>query len=166
MHDNSATNASSDSDHANTLTSQFSSAVQPSSHSNGGHKQNGHRILVVEDDATLATLEADILTAHGYLVVSVQSGELAITFLHQSIPDLVVLDLELTGAIHGWDVLQTLRSTTPIPVLITSSSATSARHYLRKSGETRLTLDHLPKPYPLQALLKRIKRMLPISPSH
>jgi len=117
------------------------------------------RILLVEDDLTLATLEADILTAHGYIVIAVHSGELAITTLHHSIPDLVVLDLELIGNIQGWDVLQELRTLSSIPVLITSSSATTARKYMR--GETRLTLDHLPKPYPMQTLLKRVKRMLP-----
>jgi DNA-binding response OmpR family regulator len=117
------------------------------------------RILLVEDDLTLATLEADILTAHGYIVITAHSGELAITTLHRSIPDLVVLDLELIGNIQGWDVLQELRTLSSIPVLITSSSATTARKYMR--GETRLTLDHLPKPYPMQTLLKRVKRMLP-----
>lgn len=116
-------------------------------------------ILLVEDDLTLATLEADILTAHGYIVVTVHSGELAITALRRSIPDLVVLDLELIGNIQGWDVLQELRTLSSVPVLITSSSATTARKYMR--GETRLTLGHLPKPYPMQTLLKRVKRMLP-----
>ncbi|GAC1357473.1 MAG: hypothetical protein NVSMB44_03150 [Ktedonobacteraceae bacterium] len=118
------------------------------------------RILLVEDDLTLATLEAEILAAHGYSVSTVQSGELAVTTLHRSIPDLVVLDLELVGDIQGWDVLQELRALAIIPVLITSSSATTARKYMQSSGETRLTLDHLPKPYPMQALLKRIRRML------
>ena len=34
---------------------------------------------------------------------------------------------------------------------------------MRDSGETRCTLDHLPKPYPMQTLLKRVKRMLPMT---
>src|SRR5947199_10033347 len=84
-------------------------------------KQALQRILVVEDDPTLATLEAEILTAHGYLVVTVHSGELAITALRSAIPDLVVLDLELQGSIKGWKVLQMLRITTNIPVLLTTS---------------------------------------------
>lgn len=123
---------------------------------------------MVEDDLALATLETDILTAHGYAVTSVPSGELAITTLHHSIPDLVVLDLELTGNIHGWDVLHKLREMqthTEVPVLITSSSVTTVRKYVQSSGETRSTLDHLAKPYTVQTLLKRIKRMLSINPS-
>jgi len=122
------------------------------------------RILVVEDDPTLATLEAEILTAHGYLVVTVHSGELAITALRSAIPDLVVLDLELPGSVKGWEVLQMLRSTARIPVLVTTSATTAVRQYIRSRGESRITLDHLPKPYPMQTLLKRVKRMLMIAP--
>ncbi len=122
------------------------------------------RILVVEDDPSLATLEVEMLTAHGYTVVAVNSGESAIATLRHSTPDLVVLDVELAGNLQGWDVLQALRTFTTIPVLLTTSSATAVRAYIRHRGESRFTLDHLPKPYPMQTLLKRVKRMLMIAP--
>ena len=121
------------------------------------------RILLVEDDTTLATLEADILTAHGYAVVVATSGELAITALQKAIPDLVLLDLDLPGNVTGWDVLLVLRRYSRTPVLLTSAESAVYRH-IRMRGESRLTLDHLPKPYPLQTLLKRIERMLAIAP--
>ncbi len=117
------------------------------------------RILVVEDDASLADLEADVLTACGYAVTIAHTGELAVLALRESIPDLVVLDLELHGGMTGWDVLQVLRTHSRIPVLLTSSE-TAVRKRMRTRGETRSTLDHLPKPYPMQALLKRIAHML------
>ncbi len=79
------------------------------------------RILVVEDDPTLATLEAGVLRAHGFTVEIVNSGERAIATLHHSLPDLVVLDIELTGSIQGWEVLQAVRAAAPIPVLLTTS---------------------------------------------
>ncbi|SRR5579884_1411051 len=122
------------------------------------------RILVVEDDPSLATLESEILTAHGYIVVTVHSGELAISALQSAIPDLVVLDLELPGSVNGWEVLQKLRTAANTPVLVTTSATTAVRQHIRSRGESRYTLDHLPKPYPMQALLKRVKRMLMIAP--
>jgi twitching motility two-component system response regulator PilH len=122
------------------------------------------KVLVVEDDASLAHLEADYLTAHGYAVMIAVNGELAIAALSQSIPDLVVLDLELPGTLNGWDVLQAVRQQATIPVLLTTSAETAMRKYRRTGGETKLTLDHLPKPYPMQALLKCIERMLVIEP--
>jgi DNA-binding response OmpR family regulator len=127
------------------------------------HTQHTQRILVVEDDPTLAALEVGVLTAHGYTVVSVHTGELAVAALHTFVPDLVVLDLELSDQLNGWDVLQQLRSRTTIPVLFTTSSETIVRQHIRSRRETRLTLDHLPKPFPMQTLLKRVQRMLMIA---
>ena len=121
-------------------------------------------ILVVEDDSSLARLEASFLSANDYTVVIASTGELAITTFSDFNPDLVVLDLELPGLLSGWDVLQVLRQRARIPVLLTTSLTLDMRKYLRTSGETRLTLDHLPKPYPMQTLLKRVKRMLMITP--
>ena len=123
-----------------------------------------HRILVVEDDISLARLEARVLAAHNYSVMIVSNGELAITALSDFTPDLVVLDLELSGVLNGWDVLQVLRQNAKIPVLITTSMKPNMRKYFRTYGETSHTLDHLSKPYPMQALLKRVTRMLMIAP--
>ncbi len=123
------------------------------------------RILIVEDDPSLSHLIASFLTAHDYAVATASTGELAVTTLNNFFPDLVVLDLELSGSLTGWDVLQDLRRNVTIPVILTTSMTLSARKYLRSSGESRLTLDHLPKPYPVQALLRCIKHMLLITSS-
>lgn len=129
-----------------------------------GERLATQRILVVEDDLALANLEANILKTYGFSVVTVNSGELAITALRRSIPDLVVLDLELTSPVSGWDVLQELRVFATIPVLLTTSSTVTVRKYIYNQGETRETLDHLPKPYPMQTFLRRVKRMLMVAP--
>ena len=125
-----------------------------------------YRILIVEDDTSLAHLQAHVLTAHDYTVVIAGTGELAVTTLNNFMPDLVVLDLELPGLLTGWDVLRILRQkqNARIPVLLTTSLTLELRKYLRISGETRQTLDHLPKPYTMETLLKRIQRMLMIAP--
>lgn len=129
-----------------------------------GEQQVLRRILVVEDDLSLASLEAGVLVAHGYAVTQVHNGEQAITALYQSTPDLVVLDFELSGDLTGLDVLQVLRLHANIPVLFTSSEEIALRKYMRTSGENRTTLDHLSKPYSTQALLLRVERMLMIAP--
>lgn len=123
-----------------------------------------HRILVVEDDLSLANLEVEVLAAHGYAVTQVHDGEQALTSLHQSPPDLVVLDFELAGNLTGMDVLEFLRLHAGIPVLFTSSEEMALRRYIRASGESRATLDHLSKPYSMHALLVRIERMLTRAP--
>jgi len=129
-----------------------------------GEQKVLRRILVVEDDLSLANLEAGVLAAHGYAVTQVHNGEQAITALYQSTPDLVVLDFELSGDLTGLDVLQVLRLHANIPVLFTSSEEIALRKYMRTSGENRTTLDHLSKPYSTQTLLLRVGRMLTIVP--
>jgi DNA-binding response OmpR family regulator len=121
------------------------------------------QILLVDDDASLAQLEAGILSAKGYRVQIVTSGELAISAIHQALPDLVLLDLDLDGPISGWDVFKALRNLSRTPVLLTSAE-TAVRRHMRTQDESRSTLDHLPKPYPMQALLRRIERMLAMEP--
>ncbi|HYB02119.1 MAG TPA: response regulator [Ktedonobacteraceae bacterium] len=127
-----------------------------------GQKSSYH-ILVVEDDSSLANLEAGMLMAHGYLVAVANNGEIAITILEHNQPDLVLLDLDLSSAINGWDVLQRLRTYSNTPVLLTSAE-TSVNRQIRFRGEARSTLDLLPKPFLMQTLLKRIERMLTIAP--
>jgi len=147
----------------NKLTSFSALSSTDSMQQQPGRAGIPQHILVVEDDASLANLEAGILAAHGYAVTIVHTGEIAITSLQQSLPDLVLLDLDLSGAINGWDVLQMLRTISATPVLLTSSESAVNRQ-IRMRGETRSTLDHLPKPYLMQTLLKRIERMLTIGP--
>ena len=124
---------------------------------------SSYHILVVEDNSSLANLEAGILKSQGYLVAIASNGELAITILEHDVPDLVLLDLDLSGTINGWDVLQMLRSYSSTPVLLTSAES-SVNRQIRVRGESRSTLDLLPKPFLMQTLLKRIKRMLTIAP--
>src|SRR5207248_11245745 len=60
-----------------------------------------YRILVVEDDSSLARLEASFLSANDYTVAIACTGELAITTHSNFNTDLVVLDLELSGLPDG-----------------------------------------------------------------
>ena len=128
-----------------------------------GEQGSSYHILVVEDDSSLANLESGILKAHGYLVAIASNGEIAITILEQNLPDLVLLDLDLSGSINGWDVLHMLRTYSSTPVLLTSAES-SVHRQIRFRGETRATLDLLPKPFLMQTLLKRIESMLTIAP--
>ena len=147
------------------LAPDISVSGQPGNKSSQqGLEDESQCILIVEDDFALAHLEAGVLTAQGYSVVIVHNGELAVAKIRHTIPDLVLLDLELAGEIDGWGVLHTLRARSNIPVLLTTSSSVAIRRSLRLRGESRGTLDYLPKPYPMQVLLNRIKRMLMVTP--
>src|SRR5947207_690994 len=59
------------------------------------------RILVVEDDAGVASLERRLLERAGYEVSLATTAQEALTKLAQSSMDLIVLDYRLPGCIDG-----------------------------------------------------------------
>src|SRR5690606_6144934 len=84
-----------------------------------GGPVNGPRILVVEDDGSIATGLALNLKLEGYQAEVVGDGEAALAAVAARPPDLILLDLSLPGK-DGLAVLAELRragDTTPIVVL-------------------------------------------------
>ena len=67
------------------------------------------RILIVEDDASLAAGIGRILEAEGYAVDVMKNGEHASMAVRQESFDLVILDVGLPG-IDGFEVLRRLRA--------------------------------------------------------
>ncbi|MFC5369411.1 response regulator [Arcanobacterium bovis] len=114
------------------------------------------KILVVEDDAQLASTLGVILHSHRYEVVYARSGTAAIKSASQENPQLVLLDLGLPD-ISGLDVLRTVRTWSEMPVVVVS-----ARHEI----EARINAldegadDFVTKPFDAGELLARIRAAL------
>jgi DNA-binding response OmpR family regulator len=68
------------------------------------------KILLVEDDATLANVYLSRLELEGFDVEHVANGELALSKAIDFKPDLIVLDA-MMPKINGFDVLDILRNT-------------------------------------------------------
>ena len=66
------------------------------------------RILVVEDNAGLASVLADNLTLEGFEVQTVDNGDLAVAKAREFAPDLIILDVMLPGK-SGFEVCGLLR---------------------------------------------------------
>jgi AmiR/NasT family two-component response regulator len=80
------------------------------------------RILVVEDDPSSALLVATILRKEGYAVVgSASSGPDAIALTTAERPDLVLMDVELTGEMDGVDAAFAIREGAGSPVVFLTS---------------------------------------------
>jgi DNA-binding response OmpR family regulator len=116
------------------------------------------RILVVEDDASLAHLYCTALTMNGLSVMRAADGFSALRVVEEYRPDLVVLDLMLPQ-IDGWTVLKELESrpsTSGIPVVVVTAA------------ETGLFLPHarvvIQKPADPDHFVRVVSRLLP-SPS-
>lgn len=112
------------------------------------------RILLVEDDASLASgLKLALEKAH-YVVEHVADGRGAARACEDRAFDLVILDLGLPE-MDGIDVLKTLRKDGgSVPVLILSARD-STRH--RVEGLDHGADDYVVKPFELDELLARIR---------
>ncbi|MET0492001.1 MAG: response regulator [Actinoplanes sp.] len=85
----------------------------------------GARILVVEDTAYSLHLMTYLLTAYGHTVASAVTGEQAIDLAPATMPDLVVMDLQLPG-VDGFETMTAIRAISglgAVPVVAVTSFA-------------------------------------------
>lgn len=115
------------------------------------------RILVVEDEARIASLISRTLRLEGYQVEVAPNGETALDKALSSPPDLIVLDVMLPD-IDGLEVCRQLRMAgCEEPVLmLTAKDAIPDRVAGLDAGAD----DYLPKPFAFDELLARIRALL------
>jgi DNA-binding response OmpR family regulator len=117
------------------------------------------KILVVDDDETLANLLVNLLNVNGYQASKSFKGREALRMISEDQPDLVLLDI-LMPELNGFDVLTKLRQdpkTKDIPVVIVT--ALSDELYVLE-GWVRDTDGYLSKPFRPDDLLETIKVVL------
>ena len=78
------------------------------------------RVLVVEDDRTIAELERDYLDAEGFEVEIEKSGTKGYERCHRERFDLVILDVMLPG-MDGFEICRRLRQEIDIPILLVTA---------------------------------------------
>lgn len=118
---------------------------------------SGQRILVVEDEESLATGLEYNLKEEGYAVTIAADGKQAIDCFASDSFDLVVLDIMLPY-LDGFQVAEKMREKDPqIPILIlTARSGLKDRLKGLEIGAD----DYMTKPFHLNELLLRVKGML------
>lgn len=116
------------------------------------------RILVVEDEPTIAAAMASALGQHGHAVDHADSGERADAMLRNAEYQLLVLDLGLLGAMDGTQVLQRLRQReSGLPVLVTTArDGLNERVRVLDLGAD----DYLVKPFALAEFEARVRALL------
>src|SRR5580704_6169026 len=114
------------------------------------------RIIVVDDDATLADVVGRYLTRDGHQVECVGDGYEALRRIAAQPPDLVVLDLMLPG-IDGLEVCRRLRAQWPIPVvMLTALGEETDRVVGFETGAD----DYVTKPFSPRELALRVRSVL------
>jgi len=114
------------------------------------------RVLVVEDERTIAHAVADRLRAEAFEVREVYDGRAAVTEAASWHPDLVVLDVMLPG-LDGHEVCRQVQAEHPVPVLMLTA----------RDDETDVLVglgvgadDYLTKPFSMRELVARVRVLL------
>ena len=114
------------------------------------------KILIIEDEPTIANFMRAILEAQDYEVMIVQSGAMASTLIASHCPDLIILDLGLPD-MDGMQILKSVRSWSKVPVVVVSARS----HERDKVAALDAGADdYLTKPFGTEELLARIRTAL------
>ncbi len=116
-------------------------------------------VLVVEDEAALATMLRYNLEKQGYHVEEAVDGQEALTRIAEAPPDLVLLDWMLP-TVSGLEVCRQIRrrpGTRDLPVIIVTARAEDqdAVRGLNTGAD-----DYITKPFNIEALLARVRALL------
>jgi DNA-binding response OmpR family regulator len=114
------------------------------------------RILLVEDDARLATMVSDYLGEAGFRMSNTPSGAEAERLLQRNSFDAVILDLMLPD-MDGLDLCRRIRAQSAIPVLMLTARGDPLD---RVVGLELGADDYLPKPFEPRELLARLRAIL------
>ncbi|MCX8070391.1 MAG: response regulator, partial [Thermodesulfovibrionales bacterium] len=74
-------------------------------------------VLVVDDESAIRDTLADIITDEGYSVITASSGEEALNIIQENPPDIVLLDIWLTG-MDGLEILPLIKERNSETVVI------------------------------------------------
>ena len=121
------------------------------------------RILVVDDEPQIRRVLRATLTAKGYEVFDVRTGEAAIGFLHENKADLVLLDSNMPG-MGGLQACREIRANSNVAiVMLTVRDSEHDKVAALDAGAD----DYVTKPFSMPELLARIRaalRRVPATP--
>jgi two-component system, OmpR family, alkaline phosphatase synthesis response regulator PhoP len=113
-------------------------------------------VLVVEDEASIASFVALYLKNAGYRVQSAGTGQEALDGIGRERPDLVVLDLMLPD-IDGIEVCRRIRRSSDLPILMLTARDEDVDKII---GLEVGADDYLTKPFNPRELVARVKSIL------
>ena len=114
------------------------------------------KILIVDDAQQVRRVLRTALSAEGYTIFEAATGEEALESVRQSMPDAILLDVNMPG-IGGLETCREIRRTMDIPILmLTVRNAERDKVMALDAGAD----DYVVKPFSMAELLARIRAAL------
>jgi DNA-binding response OmpR family regulator len=117
---------------------------------------NEKRILVVEDEPSIAEIVGLYMRRAGYQVQIVTDGRQAMVVLEKQLPDLVILDL-MIPEIDGLSLTRWLRDRSDVPIIMVTARREEVD---RIAGLEMGADDYVVKPFSPQELVSRVRAVL------
>ncbi|MBQ8798615.1 MAG: response regulator transcription factor [Lachnospiraceae bacterium] len=114
------------------------------------------KIMIVDDDASIAELISLYLRKECFDTLSVEDGEEALRMFGEYEPNLILLDLMLPG-MDGYEVCRELRKTSKVPIIMLSAKGEIFDKVL---GLELGADDYMIKPFDSKELVARVKAVL------
>jgi chemosensory pili system protein ChpA (sensor histidine kinase/response regulator) len=118
-------------------------------------------VMVVDDSITMRKVTSRVLENHSLEVMTAQDGLDAVEKLHERVPDLMLLDIEMPR-MDGYELLEHVRADARlrhVPVVMITSRA-GQKH--RKKAKAAGANAYLTKPYQEPELVEQVSEMLGI----
>ncbi len=113
-------------------------------------------ILVVEDEASLASALSYNLRKAGYNVVEARDGAVALREARRARPDAIVLDIMLPQ-VDGLEVCRRVRAESDVPILMLTAKSEEIDKVV---GLELGADDYLTKPFGMRELMARLRALL------
>ena len=117
------------------------------------------KILIVEDEKSIAHFISTVLNNNGYEALLARSGAEAQSMISSHCPDLIILDLGLPD-MDGLDILRHLRSnpdTRKVPVIMLTAKSSE---FDKVTGLDSGADDYVTKPFGVMELISRVRAVL------
>lgn len=114
------------------------------------------RILVVEDEETLAEAISFLLSKEGFEIEIAKTGPAAVEAFDKNGADLILLDLMLPG-LSGTEVCRQIRAKSPVPIIMLTAKDSEIDKVV---GLEIGADDYVTKPYSSRELIARIRAVL------
>jgi DNA-binding response OmpR family regulator len=114
------------------------------------------RVLIIEDDLSLAEIERDFLEIEGFETRMAGDGETGLEEARRGVYDLILLDLMLPG-LDGLSLCKAIRNEITIPILMVSAKREEAD---KIRGLGLGADDYITKPFSPSELVARVKANL------
>ncbi len=118
------------------------------------------KVLVVEDDDSLADLVKTVLEGEDYTVFTAPSAEIAKEVLEIEKPDLAIIDIILPGQ-GGMDLILDIHSLCPnLSIILTSGKIDMNKSTFKVLAHQFGVVSILPKPFTIEELLATVQETL------